>query len=117
MPKNNTVKVEKFRLLGESILDDQKPANMEDFLKGKDPNRDSEIHIPTNTPLCKSTSQKLGRLHLQIRKELIDRIFHEVFRRKRDLDVSSRNATQRAVIEEALERYFAGKDENKDGLK
>ena len=46
------------------------------------------------------------RLHVHIRRDLADRLFEEVFRRKRDRSVPNKNATQRVIIEQALDAYF-----------
>ena len=37
---------------------------------------------------------------------LIEKLLDAVFKRKRDSSIKMRNATQRAIIEEALEKYF-----------
>lgn len=46
------------------------------------------------------------RLHVHIRRDLADRLFEEVFRRKRDRSLPNKNSTQRVIIEQALEAYF-----------
>ena len=48
--------------------------------------------------------QKSGRLHIQIRQDLIEKLLNTVFERKRD--PKNRGASQRMVIEEALELFF-----------
>ena len=53
-------------------------------------------------------SKTVTRLHVHIRKDLADALFQEVFRRKTDASVSSKKATQRVIIEQALEGYLKG---------
>ena len=48
--------------------------------------------------------ENLGRLHIQIRQDLFERLLRAVFERK--CDPKNRGASQRAVIEEALENHF-----------
>jgi hypothetical protein len=112
-----------------SILEGQKsrPGSMEGFLKS------SQKYESTNTDLRKTTiaqnhnctnedfhqtanfqlprtaktqKEELGRLHIQIRQDLMERLLEAVFKRKRDRNAG---ATQRAIIEEALEKYFMQK--------
>ena len=51
--------------------------------------------------------EPMERLHIQISKEIVDKLLGIVFARKRDSSTKRKNATQRAIIEEALEEYFA----------
>ena len=112
----------KFKEKGTSILMEnrqQRPYSMEDFLKDS-PEKDEK-----NTPIHKNTvpqlhktinpqihsistvhQEELGRLHIQIRQDLVDKLLGMVFKRKRDPKVNNRTASQRAIIEEALEIYF-----------
>jgi hypothetical protein len=53
-------------------------------------------------------SVKRERLHVEIRQDLVNRILDEVFSRKRNR-ASGNEATQRAIIEEALEEFFQKK--------
>ena len=126
-PKNNTA--DKFKSKAEKILrrEESGPKNMEDFLKNTQlhkstttdlyNNTNAQMQNPTNEQSLKSTNnqmhmtskvqgEELGRLHIQIRQELIEKLLDTVFKRKRDRKVKNRQATQRAVIEEALEMYF-----------
>jgi hypothetical protein len=116
----------KFKSKGENILR-SRPESMEDFLN------DTQNHKPTIPQLHKSTdtqkpksaddhtlkgtnhqmhkttkaqSHKLCRLHIQIRQDLADRLLDLVFKRKLDPKIKNRNASQRVIIEEALENYF-----------
>jgi hypothetical protein len=114
-------KAEQFRARGSNILND-KPSGISDFLNDLSLERENtQIHKPTITQLHpKSLSEEepktdqtpamkkgsLGRLHLQIRQDLIDKLINTVFERKRSSKYIGRNATQRSIIEEALEHYF-----------
>jgi hypothetical protein len=46
------------------------------------------------------------RLHVQIRKDLSDKLIELVLIRKRDPSLKRRDATQRLIIEDALTEYF-----------
>ena len=113
----------KFRSKAASILSNQKsrPDNMEDFIhKSTTPqlhdNTDPKIRNLTIEDLPKPTNgqvhinaktqDQLGRIHIQIRQDLIEKLLDMVFKRKRDRKINNRSATQRAVIEEALDMYF-----------
>ena len=111
----------KFKAKGKSILkgDQPRPYNMEDFLKDSPEKykKGTQIHNNTIPQLHKIThpqihntekvqQEKLGRLHIQIRQDLVDKLLDKVFKRKRDPKIKNQNATQRAIIEEALENYF-----------
>ncbi len=119
----------KFKSKAAIILSNQKsrPDSMEDFLKNTQlhksttaqlhDNTEPKSHNFTNEDLPKPTNyqlhrtaktqkEELGRLHVQIRQDLIEKLLDTVFKRKRDRKIKNRNATQRAVIEEALEMYF-----------
>lgn len=114
-------KTEKFKTKGANILKGQQttPNSMEDFLKDSSEEYEKAKKIHKNTfPQFHKTSvpqihrasefqqEELGRLHIQVRKDLVDKLLDTVFKRKRDHKVNSRDATQRAIIEEALENYF-----------
>ena len=51
--------------------------------------------------------EAVERIHVQIRKELADKLIEMVYARKREGKVKKRNASQRQIIEQALEEYFA----------
>jgi len=53
------------------------------------------------------TSEKFERLHVHIRKDLADMLLEMVFNRKCDRKIKKNQATQRVIIEEALEEYFS----------
>ena len=50
--------------------------------------------------------ERLERIHVQIRKDLADKLMAMVYTRKRE-GKSKRKASQRHIIEAALEEYFA----------
>jgi len=102
-----------FRSKGSEILGRKKPASVESFLNDSDRTHESEsqslkpanphTHNPTKVEM-KSLSQ-LGRLHIEVRLDLVQQLMQYVFQRKCDPQLK-RRATQRAIIEEALEEYF-----------
>ena len=51
--------------------------------------------------------EAVERIHVQIRKDLADKLIEMVYARKREGKVKKRNASQRQIIEQALEEYFA----------
>ena len=57
-----------------------------------------------------STSEKIERLHVHIRKDLADMLLEMVFKRKCDRKMKKNQATQRVIIEEALEEYFSNQN-------
>ena len=122
----------KFKSKGEGILRGQQPepGSMEDFLKDTQYHQDTTAHLHKNTNPQKDNStneqflqatnhhghqtpkeqkHKLCRLHIQIRQDLVDKLLDMVFKRKLDPKIKNRNATQRVIIEEALESYFIKK--------
>ena len=114
-------KAEKFKTKGANILkgEQAKPNSMEDFIKDspKEYEKKAQIHKNTVPQVHKLTNplihndlevkkEELGRLHIQLRQDLIDKLLDTVFKRKRDPKVKNQNATQRATVEEALENYF-----------
>ena len=77
--------------------------------------KNHQLHKPTKSRLYKSTStenisttgkERIGRLHIDIRQDLADRLLEMVYQRKRNPNIKGRVSTQRAIIEEALEQYF-----------
>ena len=119
----------KFKSKGSNILKGQGAilGSMEDFLKDtqKHKSMNTQSHENTNLERNNSTNghllqgandqilrtskdqeEELGRLHIQIRQDLFVKLLDAVFKRKRDSNIRMRNATQRAIIEEALEKYF-----------
>ena len=121
--KNNK---DRFKLKGQSILS-SRPNSMKDFLEG---HKDVQIHRNATVQLHKTTkpqkhksapaqnrnytqvsngsiqnTDELERIHVQIRKDLADKLVEMVYARKRK-GKSKRNASQRHIIENALEEYF-----------
>ena len=111
----------KFKSKAAIILSNKKsrPDSMEDFLKDtqKHQHIDAQLHETANPQnhnctnehspqTTKTPKEELGRLHIQIRQDLIEKLLEAVFKRKRDRKIKNRSATQKAVIEEALEKYF-----------
>lgn len=114
-PLTGTRKAQIFKAKGAKIL---KLHSMEDFIERS---QISQIHKNTNTQnhICRNeladkilnkkindVHAKPGRLHIQIRQDLIDRLLDAVFKRKRDPNTKKKVASQRMVVEEALEQYF-----------
>lgn len=115
-------KAQKFKSKGESILGDQKPSSMEDFLNDTSDGitKDTQIQkssIPQFHKATDAQDKKLGRLHIQIGQDLIDRLISEIFRRKRDPIVKNKHATQRAIIEDALDAYLPSQMKNEKEIK
>lgn len=114
--------VEQFREKGSNILN-ERPRGIGDFLDEPSSRwENTQIHktsIPQmHTPVIavkQESTTDLGRLHLQIRKDLIEKLLDVVFERKRDPTFKGRDATQRSVIEDALEHYFRTKRISKEG--
>ena len=79
----------------------------------------AQIHIVPNTEktnidkygLISSTEDhsenRLVRIHVHIRKDLADRLIEEVYLRKRNSQINKKEATQRAIFEQALTDYFS----------
>ena len=51
-------------------------------------------------------AEEISRLHVHIRKDLADKLIEAVFNRKRDRSFQRKDATQRFIIEQALETWF-----------
>ena len=51
--------------------------------------------------------EAVERIHVQIRKDLADKLIEMVYARKREGKLAKRKASQRQIIEQALEEYFA----------
>ena len=89
----------------------------------------AQTHIPpsntSNTDMgenCLADSKndppddRLVRIHVHIRKDLADRLLEETYQRKRSSRISKKEATQRAIIEQALEDYFSKNDKHNSKL-
>jgi hypothetical protein len=121
--KNNK---DKFKKMGQSILNSA-PNSMKDFLedqkdtqmqkdaiakshkttkpqKHKSANVQSRNYTESqNADGSERDNDKLERIHVQIRKDLADKLIEMVYVRKRE----GKKATQRHIIEQALKEYFA----------
>jgi hypothetical protein len=116
-------KKDRFKLKGQSILS-SRPNSMKDFLEDQ---KDTQMQKDTIAKSNKTTkpqkhksanvqsrnytessngserdNDKLERIHVQIRKDLADKLIEMVYVRKRE----GKKATQRHIIEQALEEYF-----------
>lgn len=85
----------------------RRPAQTQDHISTKPysvqaPNKTAIAKVPEPTP----DSMELTRLHIHVRKALADALLEEVFTRKRDPSVPNKLATQRVIIEQALETYL-----------
>lgn len=99
-----------FKSKGAEILTQGMPTSVEGFIKEpvNSSTADPQMGNPTNPEIHNSTNvvtNRLGRLHIEIRYDLLQRLMQRVFQRKCDPKFKGRS-TQRAVIEEALEDYF-----------
>ena len=119
-------KKDKFKKKGQSILNSA-PNSMKDFLEDQ---KDTQMQKDTIAKSNKTTkpqkhksanvqsrnytesqnadgserdNSKLERIHVQIRKDLADKLIEMVYVRKRE----GKKATQRHIIEQALKEYFA----------
>jgi len=105
-------KIDQFRSAGKNILadGDTPPNSVEDFLNDDIPS--AYLHKSPIPQIQRSSNgqnlnqDNLGRIHIQIRKDLAVALWGLVFERKSDPYIKGRKATQRAIIEEALESYF-----------
>ncbi|PKN61554.1 MAG: hypothetical protein CVU57_28775 [Deltaproteobacteria bacterium HGW-Deltaproteobacteria-15] len=107
----NRTKAEVFRARGSDILKGH-ITGISDFLNDSPISReDPHLHkaaIPQMHATGSVSDERpdtLGRLHLQVRSDLIDKILEAVFKRKRDPKFKGR-ASQRSVVEDALDHYF-----------
>ena len=118
---------DRFKNKGRAILGSREPlpSSVEDFIKDETETSDPAATTKyTNTHLRASSQissqsiesqsqdqpkpdmEPLGRLHIEIRQDLMDELLGLVFQRKRDPYIKGRAATQRGIIEEALQHYF-----------
>ena len=118
---------DKFKNKGKAILGGREPlpSSVADFLNDETETSDpaattkytnthlrvssqipSQTTIPQSQDPPKPDMEPLGRLHIEIRQDLMDELLGLVFQRKRDPYIKGRAATQRGIIEEALQHYF-----------
>jgi hypothetical protein len=104
-------KADKFRSTGKIILSGQggRPNSVKEFISDLS---DEYLHKspftqkPNSANAQAQSQENLGRIHIQIRQDIADTLLKLVFKRKSDPCIKGRKATQRAIIEEALESYF-----------
>ncbi len=105
----------KFKTKGAKILSRDKlgPDSMKDFIEDN-ANRcgnTQEKNIEKSQTCTNTHLHKTARLHIEIDKRLAGKLYEVVFRKKQ-AGLMREKASQRAVIEQALEEYFQkhGKD-------
>ena len=104
-------KTDQFRSTGKNILSGQdvRPNSVEDFLNDSP---DVYLHKSPFTQKQNSANahnlcqENLGRIHMQVRHDIAETLLKLVYKRKSDPKIKGKRATQRAIIEEALELYF-----------
>ena len=102
-------KTEMFRSKGADILKDG-VSGTSDFLGDSLSRRENpQLHKPT-IPQMHAKPDALGRLHLQVRRDLSEKLLDAAFRRKRDPKFRGR-ASQRSVVEDALDQYFRNEED------
>jgi hypothetical protein len=104
-------KTEMFRAKGADILKDH-VSGISDFLGDSLSRRENpQLHKPTIPQMHTepNTHEPLGRLHLQVRRDLSEKLLDATFKRKRDPKFKGR-ASQRSVVEDALDLYFQNED-------
>jgi len=108
-------KSEIFRAKGADILKDR-VSGISDFLGDPLSRRENpQLHKPTMPQMHAEpdktfTHEALGRLHLQVRRDLSEKLLDAAFKRKRDPKFKGR-ASQRSVVEDALDRYFRNEED------
>jgi hypothetical protein len=105
-------KTEMFRAKGADILKDH-VSGISDFLGDSLSRRENpQLPKPTMPQMHTEpdTYEALGRLHLQVRRDLSEKLLDVVFKRKRDPKFKGR-ASQRSVVEDALDRYFRNEED------
>ena len=99
-----------FKKKGKSILKGS-AYSMKDFIQDK-PRTSAQLHKTSNPQNSNGTETQnhnnitnqdaLERLHVQIRKDLADKLIQHVYTKK----LIEKKASQRGIIEQALEEYF-----------
>jgi hypothetical protein len=81
------------------------PQSIKDLLDGTyEKNAETATHLPKVTQ--PNAVKQYTRIHIHIRQDLANKVLDVVVQRKKDPKYSKRGASQRAIIEEALEYYF-----------
>ena len=106
-------KIEMFRAKGADILRDH-VSGISDFLGDSLSRRENpQLHKPTIPQMHTEpvvTHEALGRLHLQVRRDLSEKLLDAAFKRKRDPKFKGRTS-QRSVVEDALDQYFRNEED------
>ena len=105
-------KTEMFRAKGADILKDG-VSGISDFLGDSlSRHENPQLHKPTIPQMHTKpdTHESLARLHLQVRRDLSEKLLEATFKRKRDPKFKGR-ASQRSVVEDALEQYFRNEED------
>ena len=103
-----------FKSKAKNILKNS-PKSMKEFLENSTESQyekdDSQIHNGAKPQMHNSSDidespQSIVRLHVHIKQDLADKLLEVVFQRKKIRNSTKKEASQRAIIEEALEMYF-----------
>ena len=81
------------------------PAQKHNFRQSGQPRIPEDSSSITNQ-LEDLDHNEITRIHVHIRKDLADKLVEAVFYRKRDRSCQRKDATQRVIIEQALETWF-----------
>ena len=102
-------KTEMFRAKGADILKDG-VSGISDFLGDSlSRHENPQLHKPT-IPQMHTEPDAVARLHLQVRRDLSEKLLDATFKRKRDPKFKGR-ASQRSVVEDALDQYFRNEED------
>ena len=98
------------------------PQSIKEFLqtpsKHQVEKQKAHLHPCANTqnhthPELPAPPKRTVRIHVNIRQDLSDKMLNLVYKRKKEQTTLKKDATQRAIIEEALEMFFTGFDSTK----
>ena len=104
--QKNKFKKEVGQLLGHS------PQSIKELL-GNNHSQPPQLHNCANPEKPVGTNKKTtqyARVHIHIRQDLFNKILDLALKRKKDRTTTTRKASQRAIIEEALEIFFNQKN-------
>jgi hypothetical protein len=99
-----------FKSKAKSILKNT-PQSIKELLEDNLEKSDVQMHNGPNGDMHNQSmkdgqSAEFVRFHVHIRQDLADKVFEAVFQRKKNKGKIKKEASQRAIIEEALEKYF-----------
>ena len=100
--QKNKFKKEVGQLLGHS------PQSIKELL-GNNHSQQPQLHNCANPEKHINSNKKTtqyARIHIHIRQDLFNKILDLAFERKKDRTTTARGASQRAIIEEALEFFL-----------